>query len=88
LESLLGFLLIWILLFLIHELYYHLTNGTTENKKLNTRLWTFVEYNYLKSEPPYCAFTPRGKSRGIKDQSQLDGRNEENPSGQGTKANG
>jgi len=47
-----------------------------------------VEYDYLKSEPPYCAFTPRGKSKGIKDQSQLDGRNEENPSGQGTKANG
>jgi hypothetical protein len=48
----------------------------------------------LKSEPPYCTFTPGenwgggGRGGGVRDQSRLDGRNEENPRGQGTKANG
>jgi hypothetical protein len=43
LESLLG-LILYGGFFLIHGIYYHLTNGTTKNKKFNIRTWTFVEY--------------------------------------------
>jgi len=44
-------------LFLIHGLYYHLTNGTTKNKNLTLEcglLWNTI---ILRSEPPYYAFT-------------------------------
>jgi hypothetical protein len=41
-ESLLGFLLIWILFIFVHGLYYHLTNDTSLNYQFNICKMDFV----------------------------------------------